>query len=66
MATLDDPRPGAGYRHTEDACLDRTAAALDFGRVTPAEAAAAAERRVDPFRQILAGLLRSVGRPTGR
>ena len=65
MTTPDEPAT-AGYRHTEDACLDRTASALDFGQITPAEAAAAAERRVDPFRQILVGLLRGIDRPSGR
>ena len=43
-----------------DECLVRTADALDFGVPTPEQAAAAAERRVDPLRVVLRGLLRGL------
>lgn len=54
-----------GYRHGEDACLDRTADGLDFGRVPADERAAAAARETDPLRRILRGLLRGIT-PRGR
>jgi hypothetical protein len=60
VTTPDEATAPTGYRHGEDACLDRTAAALDFGDATPDEQAAAAARHVDPFRSILGELLRSV------
>lgn len=57
MAT---PTDDAGYRHGEDACLDRTAAGIDFGRITPNERAGAAVRETNPLGRILRGLLRSI------
>lgn len=57
---MSSPTNGAGYRHGEDACLDRTAAGLDFGQVTPNERADAAARETNPLSRILRGLLRSV------
>ena len=52
---------GAAHR-PQDACLLRTADALDFGPPTAAEAAAAAERRVDPLGTLLVGLVRGLRR----
>lgn len=52
-------------RHSEDACLDRAAEALDFDAATSDEVAAAATRRVNPLRRILRGLVR-VGAPRSR
>jgi hypothetical protein len=46
-------------RRPEDGCLERTAERLDFTGPTADEAAAAAERRVDPLRRVLRNLLRA-------
>lgn len=61
MATQDDESTAGTYRHSEDACLARTADAITFGPASPDAAAAAAERRVNPFRRVLAGLFRGLG-----
>ena len=54
----DTPR---GYRHDEDACLARTAEAVDFARTPDQARADVAATRVDPLGRILKGLLRGIG-----
>lgn len=61
MSRLHDQSPDAEYRNPADACLARTADAVDFSSPSTAEATAAAERRIDPFRRVLATLLRGLG-----
>lgn len=62
MSRPHDQPSEAGYRNPADACLARTADAVDFASPTTPAARAAAERRVDPVRRVLSDLLRDIGR----
>ena len=62
MTSRDDRPTPARHRNPADACLARTADAIDFASPSTGESSAAAERRIDPFRRVLAGLLRGFNR----
>jgi hypothetical protein len=60
MARPHEQPVADGYRNPADACLARTADAVDFTSPSSAEVTAAAERRVDPVRRVLAELFRGL------
>lgn len=61
MSRSDDRPADRAYRSPADACLARTADAIDFASPSTEETAAA-DRRIAPIRRILADMFRGIGR----